>query len=112
MKFTCTSEMLVFVLRSAYQRYRSELRPLVFLLPLSFAGLLAPSTAYAFDSGRVMGLCIAGFDAAMSAARKTAPAGMAQFTCQCFVDKVEKGESIDQARLACRQQAASRFTVK
>jgi hypothetical protein len=59
-----------------------------------------------------MGLCIAGFDAAMSAARKTAPAGMAQFTCQCFVDKVEKGESIDQARLACRQQAASRFTVK
>lgn len=79
---------------------------------LPLASLLIPHPAQAFDRGRVMGLCTAGFDAAMSAAQKTAPAGMASFTCQCFVDKVEKGESIDQARLSCRQQAASRYKVQ
>jgi hypothetical protein len=71
----------------------------------------APAQA-AIDSDRVMGLCLAGFNAAMAAARKTAPAGMGDFTCKCFLEQVSNNASLDQARETCRTRAASKFTVK
>lgn len=66
----------------------------------------------AFDANAVNGFCLAGFNAAMAASGKTAPPGMAEFTCSCFSNQMQQGQSIDQARTECRQQAASRFTVQ
>ena len=66
----------------------------------------------AFDANAVNGFCLAGFNAAMAASGKTAPPGMAEFTCTCFANQLQQGQSIDQARTQCRQQAASRFTVQ
>lgn len=71
----------------------------------------APAQA-AIDSDRVMGLCLAGFNAAMVAARKTAPPGMGDFTCKCFLEQVSNNASLDQARETCRTRAAAQFTVK
>ena len=83
------------------------------LLGLALAGsssTLAP--AQAFDATRVNSFCLAGFNTAMTAAGKTAPAGMAEYTCNCFSTRLQQGQSIDQARTACREAAAQRFTVK
>lgn len=84
---------------------------------LALAGLTLASMAatgrpaQAVDAARVNGLCLAGFNTAMAAAGKTAPAGMAEFTCNCFSERLQQGQSIDQARVACRSAAAQRFTV-
>ncbi len=75
-------------------------------------GLGAGPASAAIDAERVSGLCLAGFNAAMVAARKTPPAGMGEFTCKCFVDQINTGASIDQARDTCRTQAATRFNMK
>lgn len=84
-------------------------------LALTAAGSLlvgaAPARA-AIDSERVTGLCLAGFNAAMAAARKTAPPGMGDFTCKCFLEQVASNASLDQARETCRTRAAAKFTVK
>ena len=77
--------------------------------------LLAGSTAapaLAFDASRVNGFCLTGFNAAMAAAGKTAPPGMAEYTCNCFSDQLQQGQSIEQARGFCRAAAAQKFTVK
>lgn len=68
--------------------------------------------ARAFDAGSVNALCLAGFNTAMTAAGKTAPKGMAEYTCSCFSTRLQQGQSIDQARTACREAAAQKFTVK
>ena len=68
--------------------------------------------AHAFDASRVNAFCLAGFNAAMTAAGKTAPPGMAEFTCTCFSNRLQQGQSIDQARVECRNEAAQKFTVK
>jgi hypothetical protein len=89
------------------------LRRAIQVLVWAGAALVLPAAQVkAFDAGTVNGLCLAGFNAAMAAAGKTAPPGMAEFTCTCFSNRLKQGQSIDQARTECRQQAASRFTVQ
>lgn len=87
------------------------------LCGLAFAGASAAlagalPAAQAFDASRVNGFCLAGFNTAMTAAGKTAPPGMAEFTCTCFSNQLQQGQSIDQARVFCRDAAAKKFTVK
>jgi len=79
---------------------------------LALAAAAAPPAPRAFDAATVNGLCLAGFNTAMTAAGKTAPAGMAEYTCNCFSTRLQQGQSIDQARTACRDAAAQKFTVK
>lgn len=79
---------------------------------LALAAAATPPAARAFDAGTVNALCLAGFNTAMTAAGKTAPTGMAEFTCNCFSTRLQQGQSIDQARAACRDAAAQKFTVK
>ncbi|MCP9849011.1 hypothetical protein [Cyanobium sp. Morenito 9A2] len=54
-------------------------------------------------------LCLAGFSAALSAAGKEPPAGMASYACTCFVDQVSQNVSLADAQASCTRQASSRF---
>lgn len=83
------------------------------LCSLAFIGAVsAPMAARAFDASSVNGFCLAGFNAAMTAAGKTAPPGMAEYTCNCFSDQLQQGQSIEKARVFCRAAAAQKYTVK
>lgn len=86
--------------------------PGVAALALGSLLLGASPARAAIDTDRVMGLCLAGFNAAMTAARKTAPPGMGDFTCKCFLEQVSSNASLDQARDTCRTRAAAQFIVK
>ena len=68
--------------------------------------------ARAFDAAKVNAFCLAGFNTAMNAAGKTPPAGMDVFTCNCFSQRLQQGQSIDQARIACRDAAAAKFPLQ
>jgi|TARA_B100000073_G_scaffold203681_1_gene168906 hypothetical protein len=69
---------------------------------------------------KITQLCLAGFQTAMAQAGKVPPAGMGQFTCDCFFKEVNKGESIqwgsllstiESAQETCKQRAAERFKL-
>ena len=56
-------------------------------------------------------LCLAGFYAAMAQAGKTPPPGMGDFTCDCFLQQVNEGRSIQTAQDTCKQKAAQQFDI-
>jgi hypothetical protein len=71
---------------------------------------LMPSHGHAAgDESTINRLCLAGFNAAMSHAGKTPPAGMGIFTCNCFLEQVKAGASIQNAQDICKQKAAERY---
>lgn len=85
-------------------------------LPLAVAAALGAAAAVAtparaFDAAQVNAFCLAGFNAAMEAARRTPPPGMASFTCNCFSQRLAQGESINEARTACRDLASKQFKL-
>ena len=69
---------------------------------------------------KITQLCLAGFKSAMSQAGKIPPAGMGDFTCDCFLREMNKGNSIqwqsllgtiESAQETCKQKAAERFKI-
>jgi len=64
-----------------------------------------------FQGGVVMELCRAGFDAAMTDAGKIPPAGMADWTCSCFLTEVREGQSLAGAENHCRSLASRRYRL-
>ena len=56
-------------------------------------------------------MCLLGFNAAMANAGKTPPAGMGQFTCQCFLDQVNAGEFISSAQSKCQAKAGALYDI-
>jgi len=92
------------------------MRTLSTLLLATTAGLglsaAVPASGWAAgDDGMIQRLCLAGFNAAMSHAGKTPPAGMGTYTCNCFLDEVNSGASIQSAQDSCKQKAAARYKV-
>jgi hypothetical protein len=57
----------------------------------------------------VKAICLSAFQAEMRAAGKSAPAGMAEYACDCVVDRLSEGSSLDQAQDTCRQMASKRY---
>lgn len=101
-------------LPSLPNRWAAQLRPLrpfLTMVPLTLLVFAGGTTARAMDTGMVMRLCLAGFEAAMQSSGKTPPVGMGSFTCNCFVERVQAGVSINDAQSECRIQAASRYKM-
>ena len=71
---------------------------------------LAPARAED-EPNIIRGFCQAAFDAAMVNAGLTAPDGMGTFTCDCFVEKVSQGASLNEARETCKTEAAQHFPL-
>ena len=55
--------------------------------------------------------CLASFNAAMTNAGKSPPAGMGAFTCECFLKEVKQGGSIEASQTTCKEQAASLYKL-
>ena len=84
------------------------------LVPVSLAlfTFIVPSAAWADSADELITkFCMASFNAAMTSAGKTPPAGMGQFTCQCFLAQVKQGDSIESSQNTCNTRAASRYKL-
>ena len=64
------------------------------------------------DGGLIRKICLSSFAAAMASAGKTAPEGMADFSCDCFLEEVESGAGLDQAQTTCKERAADQFPLE
>jgi hypothetical protein len=75
-------------------------------------GSLAPLPARANGMGEVVrSICMRVFKAEMQDAGKTAPAGMANYTCGCVSEQITSGSTIDKAKATCKQQASLRYPL-
>ena len=79
-------------------------------LPLLLV-LAIPPTQAAGDNQLIRSMCMAAFDSAMHQAGKTPPAGMGDFTCDCFLRQVEQGAGLDVAQGTCKEQAAKKYPL-
>ena len=84
------------------------------MVPLLIVLLMAgASPAKAEDGGGLIRkICMSSFAAAMRTAGKTPPDGMADFTCNCFLDEVNNGTGLDEAQSRCKARAAETFAVE
>jgi len=57
----------------------------------------------------IMGACSQAMASELSLAGKTAPAGMVKETCGCVVTQLNKKASLDQAKVICKQMAATKY---
>jgi len=81
-------------------------------LSLAIWGSLAPVPAQANGMGEVVrSICMRVFKAEMQDAGKTAPAGMANYTCDCVTEQITSGSTIDRAKATCKQQASLRYPL-
>ncbi len=78
------------------------------LFGMSTVDGLAQSTEH---ENAITTICLLGFNAAMANAGKTPPAGMGQFTCQCFLDQVNAGEVISSAQSKCQAKAGAHYDI-
>lgn len=84
--------------------------------------LLSGMAALAFASGGgqaaasemgdlVKTICLGAFNAEMQVAGKVAPAGMADFACDCVAKRLTDGNSLDGAKATCKQLTAKRYPL-
>ena len=56
-------------------------------------------------------ICHATFNSEMTIAGKTPPNGMVEFTCNCFVEQVSFGYSVESAKNKCKENASKEFNL-
>ena len=56
-------------------------------------------------------MCHMTFNSEMSIAGKDAPKGMADFTCDCFIEKISISYSVEAAKKKCKEDASKRFNL-
>jgi hypothetical protein len=98
---------------SSLQRLRLLLGRRVSCSAVLLATLMgAPVAVHASALDTINQLCLAGFSAAVSGSGKSAPEGMASYTCDCFVDRVSQRISLAEAQATCTRLASSRFKLQ
>jgi hypothetical protein len=57
----------------------------------------------------ILSACSQAMASELALAGKTAPAGMVKETCACVVTQLNQKNSLDQAKLICKQMAATKY---
>ena len=86
----------------------------IYLLGIIFfsKALLIDSKAIANEHKDFLtNICHITFNSEMTISGKTAPNGMADFTCNCFVEKVTYGYSVESAKSTCKENASQKFSL-
>ena len=83
------------------------------MLPLVLAFLVSaePAPDSSTGSGIIRSFCLVAFNAAMQSANQTPPDGMGDYTCDCFMERLQAGAGIEAAREQCTEEAAERFPL-
>ena len=59
----------------------------------------------------ITGICIASFNTEMERAGKPPSTEIGDFTCNCFVNKLNNGSSIENAHQICKNKASKVFNL-
>ena len=56
-------------------------------------------------------MCLISFDSEMTLAGKTPPEGTANLTCNCFLEEISLGYSVESAKKKCKEYASKNFNL-
>ncbi len=73
--------------------------------------LAQPTQAQNMMDGMVRKFCLQAVNNEIRASGKPAPAGMQDYTCNCVVDEMRKGQSQQQASATCKAAATKKFNL-
>ena len=60
----------------------------------------------------IKNICLISFESEMEESGESLPKGMAEFTCDCFIKKLNNSSSISLARDKCKKEASKEFNLK
>lgn len=82
------------------------------LAALAFGALVAqlPAEANMMDF-MIRKYCLAAVNDEVKASGKPAPAGMADYTCDCVVQQMKSGSSQEQAKNTCKARTAKKYNL-
>jgi hypothetical protein len=84
---------------------------LVLLLPLTLLAVAPPAGAQNMMDNMIRKYCLKAVNDEVKASGKPAPSGMADHTCECVVQQMKKRQSIDQAKVTCKNAAAAKYNL-
>ena len=95
------------------------LRPSLFRSPsgvrVALAGvvllLAQPAQAQNMMDGMIRRFCLQAVNKEIQASGKPAPAGMQDYTCNCVVQEMKRGQSQQQASATCKAAATKKFNL-
>ncbi len=95
------------------------LRPSVFrsaaAVPMALAGvvlmLAQPAQAQNMMDNMIRKYCLQAVNKEIKESGKPAPAGMQDYTCNCVVQEMKKGQSQKQAAATCKASATKKYNL-
>ena len=85
---------------------------MVAALALSFSALGVERPARANMLNQLISqYCLAAVSEEVRASGKPAPAGMAQYTCDCVVEEITQRRSQEQAKATCKYRTAKKYNL-
>lgn len=81
------------------------------LLPGALLAAAAPASAQNMMDNMIRKYCLKAVNDEVKASGKPAPSGMADYTCECVVQQMKKRQSIDQAKVTCKNAAAAKYNL-
>jgi hypothetical protein len=84
--------------------------PMLKLTPLALLTLMAalPARANMVDQ-IIRSNCLRAVNAEIRQSGKPAPDGMAEYTCDCVVQEIKTGSSINQASATCKSRSVAKY---
>ena len=61
--------------------------------------------------GVIKQLCLASIEAQTALSKSKPNKGLKDYSCNCFIDKIDKGESISSAQSNCKKMAIKKFNL-
>ncbi len=82
------------------------------LTVLGLITLAASSPARASTLDQIVrGYCLNAVNSEVKASGTSAPSGMAEFTCDCVVKEIRKGQTVNLATSTCKSLAIRKFSL-
>tara|TARA_B100000700_G_C15059536_1_gene864816 strand:- start:5596 stop:5868 length:273 start_codon:yes stop_codon:yes gene_type:complete len=83
----------------------------IFFLIIILCGttILKLSSKEIKNTDLIIKICLSSFQSELTGSEKSAPEGMDIYACKCFLEKVNKGFSINSSQKICKEIALKKF---
>ncbi|WP_269622795.1 hypothetical protein [Prochlorococcus marinus] len=59
----------------------------------------------------IKSICLYEFNQELLNAKKNIPKGSAEFTCDCFINRINNGKKLDKAKVICKDEATRKYNL-
>ena len=90
---------------------KNRCQNLLLLLFLVMPSSIASSQEKEHEMPLLKKICLINFEKELKESEFIPPSGMASYTCDCFLEKVTNGTSIEFAQKNCKEEASKKYNL-